>query len=231
MSSVQKQLKTVTRNKTVEVESKDGRTKWDSKYVTLDKLYEAAHPILSAAGVTMYQGGGYVNPGGERVFTRLAFEGEWIESDFPVKPRGDGAQSFGGGASFARRWGLCYMLGLVASGDDDEATGYKDNRPVKAQRAKVTAGLAERVSGIGSATSVDDLARRAIEARSLHPLPDEATAVERAVSTRFVQAFGDARSLDELTLLRDACNKVKPRGNEVREAIRSAEVRLTNGQP
>lgn len=230
LARIQGTIPVVDKNKGVDVPGKEGRPGWKSRYATIDKLFDVARPALAAEGIAIIQTGGFSKDGGgERLFTRLARGDEWIEGDFPVKASREGAQGYGGGMSFARRWGVVCMVGLVAVGDEDERAGYQDNRPAKPQRAKVAAGLSERVAGIRDAADADELTRRAIEARSVHPLPEEATAVERAVAAWFVGTFGEVRSLDDLTLLRDACNKVKPRGNDVREAIRAAEARLTNG--
>lgn len=224
MARVQASLKPVTKNKGVKVDGE--KAKWESRFATLEALYEAAREALTAEGIAIYQGGDWIPGGGsERMATRLALAGQWIESSFPIKETRPGAQGFGGGVSFARRWGLCGMVGLVPA-DAEEQQGYRDERPARAQRPKSTPGLADRIARIADATSLDELARLVIEARSTHPLPEEATAVERATSAWFVQELTRVRNIDALTLLRDALNKVRPRGDAVREALRAAEGRL-----
>lgn len=226
MARVQAKLEVVERNKKVEIEGKEGKKGWDSKYVTLDRLYKIAKPLLAAEGITWYQGGGYIQGGGERLYTRLAFCGEWIECDFPVKAGGDMAQKYGGGMSFARRWGLCCMVGLVADVDDDERAGYQDNRPTRPQRAKSAPGLPERLASITSAGTTAELARRAIEARSAHAVGEDATSVEKAISAWVVHALHIIAEPDELTEFKDLITKVKPRGADVHAAMQAAERRI-----
>lgn len=231
LARVQATIQVIDKNKGVDVPGKDGKPGWKSRYTTLDKLYEVARPALAAERIAIIQGGGFSKDGSERLFTRLALDDEWIESDFPVKAGRDGAQGYGGGMTFARRWGVVCMVGLVAVGDDEERAGYQDNRPTKPQRTKQAPGLADRLAAITSAPNWEELITHAIEARSAHPTGEDAVAVEKTITSWFLHAFGTVVTLDYLTLLRDACNKIKPRGAEVREAIRKAEGRIVDGKP
>lgn len=224
MARVQARLEPVRKNKGVKVDGE--KAKWESRFATFATLHAACKDALAAENIAVYQGGMHVQGAGERLVTRLALEGEWIESDFPIKPSRDGSQGFGGGISFAKRWGLLGMVGLVTEDDHEEAQGYRDERPARPKKPAAPASIAGMLEAIREASAIDELTRAVFAARSAHPTGEPGVAVEKQISSWFVSALGVASNLDELTELRDACNRIKPRGNEVRSAIADAERRL-----
>lgn len=224
MAKVQARLEPVRKDKGVKVDGE--KAKWESRYATFAVLYDACREALREYGITVYQGGAYVQGAGERLVTRLSYQGEWIESDFPIKASRDGAQGFGGGISFAKRWGLCGMVGLVPVDDVEEQQGYQDNRPVKPRQQKAPPGAAALIDSIRGSVSREEFERAAQMARGAFPTGEASVTIERTIATWLVAAIDAAPNVDELTLIRDVCNKVKPRGNEVREALRKADERL-----
>jgi hypothetical protein len=226
IAMVQAHLDPITKNKRVDVESKRTGEQWSSGYVTLAALYEAVHPLLSEHRIVVYQGGDFVQGLGPVLVTRLAHEGQWIESFFPVKTSKEGAQGFGGGVSFARRWGLCSMLNLIPD-DVEEGQGYRDaRREAKAPRkASAPGGLGALLDTIRSAT-LDTIADSVQRARGAHPTGEASSSVERTIESWFVNAFDNVNTIDALTAIRDAANRLKPRGSEVRAALTKAALRL-----
>jgi len=226
MSRVQAELKIVDKNKAVNVDS--DKAKWSSRFATFDVLYKACHDALAAHDVTVYQGGAFVPGAGERLVTRLAHGGQWIESDFPIKPSRDGAQGFGGGVSFAKRWGLMGMVGLATADDLDEKQGYQDERR-QPKRAAAPAGLPTALDAIRGAETHAELAQRVATARAAHPIGEGAVAVEKELEVWLCDALAASRNLDDLTMLRDLCTRIRPRGTSVRAAIATAEKRIMGG--
>lgn len=226
MALVQAELEPVVKNKGVEVDGP--KAKWDSRYATFAVLHAACKAALVRQGIAIYQGGAWVQGAGERLVTRLALAGEWVESDYPIKVSRDGAQGFGGGISFAKRWGLYSMVGLVALDDPEEQQGYTDNRPKKPERAKAPAGLGATLASVRSASTTVELTARCAPARAANPTGEGAAAVEKEIANWFVHAFSVIETPDELTDLRDTFNVVKPKGptGDIREALRNAEARL-----
>lgn len=226
MAKVQAELKTVEKNKTSEVNGE--KAKWSSRFATFDALYRACRAELAKNGVVVYQGGMHAQGGGERLVTRLALNGQWIESDFPIKASRDGAQGFGGGISFAKRWGLMGMVGLVASDDPEEKQGYQDERKPP-RRAAAPAGLPQMLEAIRSAETDAELVQRAAVARAANPTGEGAAAVENAIVSWLSAEFAKIRGpgdLDALTALRDLCTRIRPRGTQVRTEIAEAEKRI-----
>lgn len=223
MSRVQSALEIVKKNKDVKVDSE--KAKWSSRFATFDVLYEACREKLAAEGVAVYQGGTFAQGGGERLVTRLALNGQWIESDFPIKPSRDGSQGFGGGISFAKRWGLMGMVGLATADDPDEKQGYQDER-AKPRRAASPQGLPALLDAIRVAETHHEFAQRVAVARGLHPTGEGAAAVEKQAESWLCDAIASTPTLDDLTLLRDLCTRVRPRGTSVRTEIAKAEARI-----
>lgn len=226
MANVQSALKVVQKNKSVDVQGE--RAKWSSRFATFDVLHDACHAALVAEGVAIYQGGAFIPGAGERLVTRLAKGGQWIESDFPIKPSRDGSQGFGGGISFAKRWGLMGMVGIVAADDPEEKAGYQDERQ-KPKRAAAPAGLPQMLEAIRAAEAHADLAQRVAVARAANPTGEGAVAVEKELEAWLCAALAATRNVDDLTLLRDLCTRIRPRGTSVRAEIAAAEKRLMGG--
>jgi hypothetical protein len=226
MARVQAALKIVKKNKGVEVSGE--KAQWKSRFATFDVLYDACHDKLTDEGIAVYQGGEYMQAGGERLVTRLAKDGQWIESSFPIKASREGAQGFGGGISFAKRWGLMGMVGLVSADDPDEKQGYQDERKPP-RRAAAPVGLPQMLEAIRSAETDAELLQRAQAARSANPTGEGAAAVESAIVAWLSAEFAKIRGpgdLDALTALRDLSARVRPRGTQVRTEIAEAEKRI-----
>lgn len=226
MGRVQAALKVVQKNKTVNVDGE--KAKWSSRFATFDVLYDACHSALAAEQITVYQGGQFLPGAGERLVTRLAFGGQWVESDFPIKPSRDGSQGFGGGISFAKRWGLMGMVGLATADDPDEKAGYQDERKPP-RRAAAPAGLPQMLEAIRDATTDSELLQRAAAARAANPTGEGAAAVESAITAWLCAELTKIRGpgdIDAFTALRDLCGRARPRGTQVRSELVEAEKRI-----
>lgn len=224
LARVQHAIEGVHKNKTVKVDG--DKAKWESAYATLAVLDAAVRPALKAEGIAVFQTT-EVAQGGPLLVTRLAKGEEWIEGVYPIKPSRDGAQGFGGGISFARRWCLCGLLNLVPD-DAEEGQGYKDAAREGKQPRKTAApgGLAAVLASIRDAEGHDEFTTAANRGRAAHPTGEAAGSVERTIEAWFVAACDRVDSVDGLTAIRDLANRVKPRGSDVRAAIGRAGARV-----
>jgi hypothetical protein len=225
IAQVQHAIEPITKNKTVKVDG--DKAKWESAYATLGELSKAAAPHMKAAGIAKIQGVAFVPTLGAVLVTRLALGDEWIEADYPIKESRPGAQGFGGGISFAKRWAICGMLDLVPD-DVEEGMGYKDARAAARppRRAAAPGGIGDALEAITSAASCETLVAAARKARATHPTGEASAAVEKRIEAWFVATCDMLASVDALQEVRDAANTVKPRGSEVRLAIQRAAVRV-----
>jgi hypothetical protein len=93
-----------------------------SSYVTLETVMQTVLPILNRHGVVVLQGPHSLpETYGDVLVTKLvhAESGEVVESVMKLHPAKDDMQGYGSAMTYARRYAIMGMLGLVADADDD----------------------------------------------------------------------------------------------------------------
>jgi len=92
-----------------------------SKYADLAEVVRASRTALAKNGLAVMQ---YVKDGYEGkslLCTRLGHaSGQWIESSIPIKAEKPGIQGFGSNLSYLRRYMYAALVGVVATGEDDD---------------------------------------------------------------------------------------------------------------
>jgi hypothetical protein len=106
-----------------------------SKYADLGSVFDACKDALNNNGITVMQPTS-MKDGIVSVETVLLHEsGEWISSLYPVKPaKENDPQSLGSAITYARRYSLASIVGVVADEDDDGNAG--SGRHVEAPKRK-----------------------------------------------------------------------------------------------
>jgi hypothetical protein len=90
-----------------------------TKYATLGDVMDAIKPALEAHGLAVLQGAVESDPTGFRLETKLLHSsGEWVASQQWFSG-GTDIQKLGGVLTYARRYTLSALLGVVADEDDD----------------------------------------------------------------------------------------------------------------
>jgi len=138
-----------------------------SKYADLAAVKEACGDALSANGIAVVQAHGFE---GERFIltTRLIHKsGQWLESQYLIKPVKDDPQGYASATTYARRISLSSMVGVVADEDDDgNAASHRGNYepPAKpapredATLAKAKSFVDDAIAAIGTLTDAASLA-------------------------------------------------------------------------
>ncbi|MBF0503241.1 MAG: ERF family protein [Candidatus Riflebacteria bacterium] len=126
-----------------------------SKYATLASIMEACRPALSAAGIAVMQGTS-IDPETLRVNVTTLLthtSGEFIKETLSIKPAMDTAQAIGSAISYARRYCLSALVGIVSDDDDDGnlATGRPDVKPVLTSVKKTPAPATNAVAATTNA--------------------------------------------------------------------------------
>ena len=112
----------VHRNRTVEVNLKDGKGKYTFAYATLDSVLDATRKALSENGICHTA---MVCDG--MIVVKLMHEsGQFFAAVLPVPQPSAGWQAFGSAITYARRYLLGPLLG-VASEEDDDGNGADGN--------------------------------------------------------------------------------------------------------
>lgn len=92
-----------------------------SKYADLSAVWEACKAPLSKHGLSISQHPGAMN-GEVTVETVLMHaSGEWIASTLAMRPTKGDPQSFGSAVTYARRYALAAVVGVVTDDDDGNA--------------------------------------------------------------------------------------------------------------
>lgn len=93
-------------------------------YTPLDDVVEAIRPLLSECGLAFVQFPSTADGLGVALTSRLLHKsGEWMEDTMviplPAVGKANEAQAYGAGLTYARRYALTSMLGIVADEDSD----------------------------------------------------------------------------------------------------------------
>ena len=110
-----------------------------NKYADLASCYEACRKVLPKQGLAVSQICLPCDKGMVRVKTILMHtSGQWIASEYTLEAQGNkgvnAAQAAGSAITYARRYGLSAIVGLVADDDDDGC----NSGPTQKQRVQQT---------------------------------------------------------------------------------------------
>jgi len=98
---------------------------YKSKYASLDTIWETIRKPLSENGLSVSQTMDVDNDKSVLETTLYHTSGEWISGMQLVNPVKNDPQSLGSAISYARRYSLSALLGLVSDDDDDANTATK----------------------------------------------------------------------------------------------------------
>jgi len=111
---------------------------YKSKYATLDTIWETVRKPLSENGLSVAQTMNLIEDKSVLETTLYHTSGEWISGIQLVNPTKSDPQALGSAISYARRYSLSAMLGIVAD-EDDDANSTKEKSTTK-ERDTVTDG-------------------------------------------------------------------------------------------
>ncbi len=107
---------------------------FNSKYADLSACWEACRLPLAKNGLSILQATRLTEKGTIILVTTLLHSsGEWMSGEFPVQSDKPGLQALGAALSYARRYALSSMIGIVQEDDDGEsAVNRAPVRPIAA---------------------------------------------------------------------------------------------------
>jgi len=138
--------------KSIKLQKASFNPHFKTKYLGLESLMPEVVPVANECGLVIVQMPTSVD-GVPSLTTRIihAASGEFIESTMPLAITKPDPQTFGAALTYARRYGLMAMLGLVADEDTDghsprssAGTGEPSRRPAAAE---ATTGDAPAANG------------------------------------------------------------------------------------
>jgi hypothetical protein len=198
LAKVQARLPKLERDRTVEVQQKNGGS-YSYSYVTLANLTDAILPLLAEHGLAFVAMPGVGSDGKMALRYHLLHEsGESLTGEFPISGEG-GIQMVGGRITYSKRYCLAAVVG-VAADEDDESRLDSDHAPRTAQRA---AAPAKRQTAAAAKP-----AGRTTQRATPPPLPTDGPApYTPAQRAKMMAAFGQL-GIDDRAERLDICSKV-----------------------
>jgi len=98
---------------------------YKSKYASLDTIWETIRKPLSENGLSVAQTMNLIESNSVLETTLYHTSGEWISGTQLVNPVKNDPQGLGSAITYARRYSLSAILGLVSDDDDDANTATK----------------------------------------------------------------------------------------------------------
>lgn len=164
LAAAQGEFPEIPKSKTAHVVSRRTNTTYDYKYADLADVLAATRPILSkhklAVSWVFRQG-----PNGGEVVTRLLFNGsDPLESVIPVYYEKE-MQELGKAVTYAKRYGLCGLIGVCAEDDDD----CQNAAPAKQERRQTEQRQQRQQTNGAQQTRERTATERAGDAKPAHP--------------------------------------------------------------
>jgi hypothetical protein len=120
---VQKNLPHVHKGRTANVRTKDGGS-YSYSYADLGDIAEQLLPVLTANGLAFAACPTVADGEFVLAYALVHESGEKLEGRYPL-PKGGTPQQQGSAITYARRYALCAVTGLVADDDDDAQSAEK----------------------------------------------------------------------------------------------------------
>ena len=165
-----------------------------SRYADLQACWDCCREALVKNGLSVVQGSRESNGEIVTVDTRLMHaSGQWIESSLTMKPAKADPQGVGSAVTYARRYALSAILGIVAD-EDDDGNAATHNEPKKALSVAEKAAGAAKVEPLISKESESflKLADPALVDRVLvkfgHVAIEDLTETQAAKGITFIKA-------------------------------------------
>jgi hypothetical protein len=150
----QKAFTAVGRDKTADIETRSGGT-YTYRYADLASVVEVVRkPMLDNGLVLIQMPSSQLDAEGvarQMLVTRLAHtSGEWIEGSLTLPVRDPSPQGLGSAITYARRYMLSAVLGVVTEDDDDAQAAERDeargHRPAPSGVQRGTDGMSGAIS-------------------------------------------------------------------------------------
>lgn len=110
-----------------------------SKYADLESIWEAAAEALHKHGLSIAQH----HHDGNLVTTLLHSSGQWVRGFQPLFLKDQSPQALGSATTYARRYGLAAILGIIQADDDGEAGQGRG----KKEKGETNEGKSKQASG------------------------------------------------------------------------------------
>jgi hypothetical protein len=159
------------------------------KYADLGSVFDACKKALNDNGIAIVQRTDFNGPEIWLETMLLHSSGDSIAGRYPLRPTQDTPQAYGSALTYARRYALSAMVGVVADEDDDGASASKRDEEEDPALLAAKAFTRKAIKEVGGATSVADL-ENWVTTWTKHidklreKFPDEAKQVDAGISAQ-----------------------------------------------
>lgn len=133
LAKAQGSFTAIKKDKQAKIKSNTGAS-YEYNYADLAGIMDAIRTPLSSNGLACVQAITMTESGLILQTRLLHSSGQWIGSTYPL-PSGGRAQEMGSAQTYARRYALCALIGIVAE-DDDDGAGAEETKPAPRSKAK-----------------------------------------------------------------------------------------------
>ena len=122
----QNDFPSIKRGRNAEIETKSGGS-YTYSYADLGDIRDAILPVLAANGLVVTQCPSAIGESPALTTTLIHTSGEWISDTMPLGVKDAGAQALGSAITYARRYALSAIVGVVTESDDDGAAASRQS--------------------------------------------------------------------------------------------------------
>lgn len=117
----------VTKNKKATIPGKDGKSGHAYGYADLASVWDACRDLLKAQGMMVNHQNPVNSADGSLTVTATLWHvsGQWMSSSITMKPSLMTPQGVGSALTYARRYTLSMLVGIVVDDDDDGSAGSR----------------------------------------------------------------------------------------------------------
>lgn len=133
-----------------------------SRYADLPSIMAVCRDALTSNGLAVTQVSDFEGPEMWLDTMLIHSSGQWIAGRYPIRPVKNDPQGLGSAQSYARRYALMAMIGIVADDDSEDdgnlASGHKANgngHHVNGNGAKITSDQVDTLRGMAVNANAD----------------------------------------------------------------------------
>tara|TARA_B110000503_G_scaffold116048_1_gene174783 strand:+ start:228 stop:917 length:690 start_codon:yes stop_codon:yes gene_type:complete len=210
LTSFQDKCSVINFDSEVKVKNKDGVHIYTYKYLTLPKLREDTRKILVESELAIFQTTSSISGQFLLVTTLSHSSGQWIRGFYPLMADMKDPQKIGSVLSYAKRYAMASILGIVADGDDDGQYGNMTREE-------------EREKALEKQKKIEEEIKKEREKEATQKLMAVETALENCFSLEELQTTWTEKCIRDVTWLRS--NSVKDyqsleiKKNELKETL------------
>ena len=204
-----------------------------SRYATLTAVWDACRKPLADNGLAIVQAFRVDENGMLLLVTKLVHtSGEWMVSEYPVTPTQNSPQGLGSAVTYARRYTLSSLVGVVADDDDDGNAASGQQAPVRQTNSNGKPAPVQVATGNGAPAAQNGNGPSEKQMKMLYALGIKLYGKDHwdAKRAELVKAITKGRSDSAADMTKDEMSKILD-GLKKRADLEDAADEIPEGNP